>query len=38
MPQSQSAARDFRSKILNRQHVLGTFIKLATSHVVEIVG
>jgi staphyloferrin B biosynthesis citrate synthase len=38
MPQSQSAARDFRSKILNRQHVLGTFIKLATPHVVEIVG
>jgi 2-keto-3-deoxy-L-rhamnonate aldolase RhmA len=38
MPQARSAAREFRSKILNRQHVLGTFIKLPTPHVVEIVG
>lgn len=38
MPQAQSAAHEFRSKILNCRHVLGTFIKLATPHVVEIVG
>src|SRR5512135_555440 len=38
MPHGQSAARDFRSRILNRQHVLGTFVKLPTPHVVEIVG
>jgi staphyloferrin B biosynthesis citrate synthase len=38
MRQAPSAAGDFRSKILNRQHVLGTFIKLASPHVVEIVG
>jgi 2-keto-3-deoxy-L-rhamnonate aldolase RhmA len=38
MPHGQSAARDFRSRILNRQHVLGTFVKLPTPHAVEIVG
>lgn len=31
-------ARDFRRKIQQREHVLGTFIKIPTSHSVEIVG
>jgi 2-keto-3-deoxy-L-rhamnonate aldolase RhmA len=34
----QPAARDFRRKIREREHVLGTFIKIPTSHSVEIVG
>jgi 2-keto-3-deoxy-L-rhamnonate aldolase RhmA len=38
MSHAEPAARTFRSRIQNRQHVLGTFIKLATPHVVEIVG
>ncbi len=38
MNDSKPAARDFRAKILNRRHVLGTFIKIPTSHTVEIVG
>jgi 2-keto-3-deoxy-L-rhamnonate aldolase RhmA len=31
-------ARDFRRKIKQREHVLGTFIKIPTSHSVEIIG
>ena len=35
---AQPAARDFRRKIREREHVLGTFIKIPTSHTTEIVG
>ena len=38
MPRPRPAALDFRDKIKNRRHVLGTFIKIPTSHTVEIVG
>jgi 2-keto-3-deoxy-L-rhamnonate aldolase RhmA len=38
MSRMQPAAREFRNKILGRQHVLGTFIKIPTSHTTEIVG
>jgi 2-keto-3-deoxy-L-rhamnonate aldolase RhmA len=31
-------ARDFRKRLLAREHVLGTFIKIPTSHTIEIVG
>jgi 2-keto-3-deoxy-L-rhamnonate aldolase RhmA len=38
MPHAHTASRDFRRKIQQRHHVLGTFIKIPTSHSVEIVG
>ena len=38
MPQQRLAPRDFRRRIKERQHVLGTFIKIPTSHTTEIVG
>ncbi len=38
MPRPRPAALDFRNKIKQRKHVLGTFIKIPTSHTVEIVG
>lgn len=38
MSRAQPAAHSFRKKIQDRQHVLGTFIKIPTSHTVEIVG
>jgi len=38
MPEALPAARDFRRKIRERVHVLGTFIKIPTSHTMEIVG
>lgn len=38
MAQPRPAARDFRKRVLDRQHVLGTFIKIPTSHTIEIVG
>lgn len=31
-------SHDFRKRLLARQHVLGTFIKIPTSHTIEIVG
>jgi staphyloferrin B biosynthesis citrate synthase len=37
MPQ-RYAPREFRRRIRERQHVLGTFIKIPTSHTIEIVG
>jgi staphyloferrin B biosynthesis citrate synthase len=38
MPEQRPAPRDFRRRIKQRQHVLGTFIKIPTSHTIEIVG
>jgi 2-keto-3-deoxy-L-rhamnonate aldolase RhmA len=38
MPHAHPAALGFRSKIRERRHVLGTFIKIPTSHTTEIVG
>ena len=38
MPRPRPAALDFRAKIRERRHVLGTFIKIPTSHTTEIVG
>lgn len=38
MPQDRPAPRDFRKRVKDRQHVLGTFIKIPTSHTIEIVG
>jgi 2-keto-3-deoxy-L-rhamnonate aldolase RhmA len=38
MSHAQPASRDFRKKIQERRHVLGTFIKIATPHPVEIFG
>jgi 2-keto-3-deoxy-L-rhamnonate aldolase RhmA len=38
MSHTETAARTFRSRIQNRQHVLGTFIKFPIPQVVEIVG
>src|SRR5262249_33020416 len=38
MSHAEPASRTFRSRIQNRQHVLGTFVKLPTPQVVEIVG
>jgi 2-keto-3-deoxy-L-rhamnonate aldolase RhmA len=38
MPNHRRTPNEFRSRILNREHVLGTFIKTPISHPVEIVG
>lgn len=38
MSTSRRSPSEFRSRIANRQHVLGTFIKTPTSHPVEIFG
>jgi 2-keto-3-deoxy-L-rhamnonate aldolase RhmA len=38
MSHAQPAARDFRRRILDRRHVLGTFTKLPTPSPVEILG
>jgi 2-keto-3-deoxy-L-rhamnonate aldolase RhmA len=38
MPEARYAPRDFRRRIKERRHVLGTFIKIPTSHTIEIVG
>ena len=38
MPHAHAAALGFRGKIKERRHVLGTFIKIPTSHTTEIVG
>ena len=32
------APRDLRQRIRDRQHVLGTFVKIPTSHTTEIIG
>src|SRR3954447_1804559 len=38
MAQPRPAARDFRRRVLAREHVLGTFIKIPTSHTIEVIG
>jgi 2-keto-3-deoxy-L-rhamnonate aldolase RhmA len=38
MHQDRPSPGEFRKRIKNRQHVLGTFIKIPTSHTIEIVG
>jgi 2-keto-3-deoxy-L-rhamnonate aldolase RhmA len=38
MAQQRYAPREFRRRLKQRQHVLGTFIKIPTSHTIEIVG
>ena len=38
MHQDRTPPGEFRKRIKNRQHMLGTFIKIPTSHTIEIVG
>ena len=38
MPATRPPARAFRQRLRDRQHVLGTFIKIPTSHTIEIIG
>jgi 2-keto-3-deoxy-L-rhamnonate aldolase RhmA len=38
MSPTRPSARDFRKRLTGGEHVLGTFIKIPTSHSVEIIG
>lgn len=38
MPATRAPAAEFRSRLRDRRHVLGTFIKTPTSHTTEIIG
>lgn len=38
MKSTRPAASEFRTRLCNRDHVLGTFIKTPTTHATEIIG
>lgn len=38
MPQARPSYREFSGRLRNRQHLLGTFVKIPTTHATEILG
>jgi 2-keto-3-deoxy-L-rhamnonate aldolase RhmA len=38
MPETRPSPTEFRNRILNKSHVVGTFIKTPTVHTTEIIG
>ncbi len=38
MPDARPAYRDFRRRLKAREHLLGTFVKIPTTHATEILG
>ena len=38
MPDPRPSFREFSRRLRNRQHLLGTFVKIPTTHVTEILG